>query len=1165
MLEARFLGKFDIRVDGVPIEIPARKAQSLLAYLVIEQGIQHRREKLAGMLWPDYDESSSRSKLRFALWQLRSALGDQYFLADKISLAFNNEADSWVDCDELGKEAPEEQTTDQLEKEANLYHGEFLPGFYEDWVFLYRDQLRALFENKIALLLRRLSDEKRWRHVVEWGERWISLGGTPEPAFQALMIAHSQLGDISSASNAYLRCEHALKEELEVEPSELTRNIYASILQGDIEEAYVRFSLEKPPHRLKPPPAISEPPPEVKYTPFVAREAELAWLDQKLQLALEGEGQLAFVVGDSGQGKTALLKNFSQRSQEYQQDLVIAYATCEAFSGVGDTYLPFRNILALLTGDVAAKQTTSLINQENALRLWELIPHSMPGLLGGGPDLVDSFVSGEALVRRASSYTLERPDWLVQLEGEVEQRRSRPNPIHIDHGDSERDLFDQYSRVVQNLSQSHPLLLIIDDMQWADLGTLGLLFHLARRIGGHPILILGSYRPSDLDQVRDGHTHPLAGMLPEFKRKFGDIELNLNRMVQDDRRKFVDDYLDSEANDFDEGFRRELFSQTDGQPLFTIELMRQMEEQGSIIKDEQGRWVKNVDLSWDTLPAKVEAVIEGRVNRLPQQLRELLNIASVEGEEFTAEIVAAVAGYEAPDVISHLSQELARRHRLVEVSEIRYVDRQRLSVYRFRHNLFQKYIYEALDIAQKQYLHEEIGSQLEQVFAEDLAQVAVQLAHHYEISGVYGKAVDYLLLAGKQAKRVSANQQAILMLTKGIDLLERLPEGERRTERELALQIALGAPLVATLGYSSQQVEKTFERARKLCEQTGDSSQLAPALWGICAFFQVRGKHEIAHKMANQILRIAESEGGGNLNMLAHWMLGISHTHLGDFSAGREHLELALSLYDSLQDDYLTFLYGQNPRVTCLNYLALNLWMLGYLDQAVEMCQEAVDYAEQISHPYSLTFAHGIAALFHSLRGDAQDTLLHSEQAFKLAKKSGFPFFLALSMLIRGWARIMSGKPGMALKLVENGVEAMQAIGAELAAPYFLSLLAEALGTGGAYDQANQQIETAMAKSESNHELWYESGVNFVWGNLLVLQGASSEDVLSRYWQAIRVAEGQAARSLGLRAAVALVKFDGAGPSTREARRAMEELLQWFKEGLDDPLLLEAEELLKKR
>ena len=167
MLEARFLGKFEILVDGASIDIPARKAQSLLAYLLLNNTSQHRREKLAGLFWPDSDEASARSKLRYALWQLRSAVGEQYFSADKIAITINPETEFWVDCVEFQKKPVNPPGTAQLGELVVLYQGEFLPGFYEDWIFLERDQLRAVYDQKAALLIDGLSAERRWRDVHE--------------------------------------------------------------------------------------------------------------------------------------------------------------------------------------------------------------------------------------------------------------------------------------------------------------------------------------------------------------------------------------------------------------------------------------------------------------------------------------------------------------------------------------------------------------------------------------------------------------------------------------------------------------------------------------------------------------------------------------------------------------------------------------------------------------------------------------------------------------------------------------------------------------------------------------------------------------------------------------------------------------------------------------
>lgn len=232
MLEIRLLGEFDVRLEGKLIEIPSRPAQSLLAYLVLNAETRHRREKLAGLLWPESEESNARSNLRHALWRIRKSIGEKYILADKVSISFMPSKDCELDISFLGKEKIEAESVDDLIREVSVYGGELLPGFYESWVVLERERLRSAFEQTIQRLLDLLIEKRSWLEVLEWGERWIALGYVPEPAYRALMIAHSGLGDSSGVAVVYQRCCHALSSELGVEPSEQTRSTYEWLSKG---------------------------------------------------------------------------------------------------------------------------------------------------------------------------------------------------------------------------------------------------------------------------------------------------------------------------------------------------------------------------------------------------------------------------------------------------------------------------------------------------------------------------------------------------------------------------------------------------------------------------------------------------------------------------------------------------------------------------------------------------------------------------------------------------------------------------------------------------------------------------------------------------------------------------------------------------------------------
>jgi len=243
MLEIRLLGEFDVRLNGQPVEIPSRPAQSLLAYLALNPETKHRREKLAGLLWSDSEETNARSNLRHALWRLRKAIGEEYFDADKVTIAFKALEDCELDIYCLEGETMETETVGGLINAVSVYGGDLLPGFYESWVVLERERLRSAFEHVVQRLLDLLIEKGSWLEVLEWGERWIALGHVPEPAFRALMTAYSALGDSSGLAAVYQRCCDALKGELGVEPSEQTRSTYEWLTKGGdptaVSQAYV--------------------------------------------------------------------------------------------------------------------------------------------------------------------------------------------------------------------------------------------------------------------------------------------------------------------------------------------------------------------------------------------------------------------------------------------------------------------------------------------------------------------------------------------------------------------------------------------------------------------------------------------------------------------------------------------------------------------------------------------------------------------------------------------------------------------------------------------------------------------------------------------------------------------------------------------------------------
>jgi adenylate cyclase len=499
------------------------------------------------------------------------------------------------------------------------------------------------------------------------------------------------------------------------------------------------------------PPFLEEGAPDLSHRPvFVARERELAWLEDRLDAALMGQGGVVFVTGGPGRGKTALLDAFARQAMEAHADLLVASGTCDAYSGLGDAYLPFREVLGTLSGEVEARWAVGTISRDHALRLWQALPAAVEALLAHGPHVVPALVPGEALLARASAAGPAEP-WLGRLRERVVRAPGAAGSVEQSH------LFQQVSNVLQALAQVHPLLLILDDLQWVDRASAGLLFHLGRRLTGARILIVGAYRPEELapglEEPPGGERgrHPLEKVLAEFKRLYGDVWLDLAEVEAPEGRRFVDAYLETEPNRLGERFRQTLAERAEGHPLFTVELLRAMQERGDLVRDEEGRWVEGPALDWDLVPARVEGVIGERIERLGHELRQILTVASVEGEEFTAEVVAQVQSLEARALVRRLSGELQREHRLVRARGLQQLGMRRLALYRFQHHLFQRYLYNHLDEAERAYLHEDVGSVLEALYGDQTDEVAVQLARHFVEAGLTAKAAHYLGRAGALA------------------------------------------------------------------------------------------------------------------------------------------------------------------------------------------------------------------------------------------------------------------------------------------------------------------------------------------------------------------------------------------------------------------------------
>jgi predicted ATPase len=864
---------------------------------------------------------------------------------------------------------------------------------------------------------------------------------------------------------------------------------------------------------------------------------------------------VAFVTGEVGSGKTSLVHEFVRRIQQAHPDLVVASGNCNAHTGLGDPYLPFREVFAQLTGDIEARWRAGAISREHTLRLWRNLPFAVTALLAHGLELIDVLVSGGQLLARARTYAPTGSDWLTDLEKVVERRLATGGGTSA----HQSALFEQCARVFETLARRKPLVIVLDDLQWADAGSTGLLMHLAERLVACRALIVGAYRPEEVAEGRDGERHPLRAVINACTSRFGETGIEVGA---EGGETFVEAVVDLEPNRLGRAFREALYQRTKGHSLYTVELVRGMREQGALVQDEEGQWIEREELDWEKLPPRLEAMIGERLERLPDALREVLRLASVEGEVFTAEVLARVQRSDPGALVRTLSSELGQRHQLVRAQDIRRMDGERLSSYRFRHILFQRYLYGSLDKVERSYFHEEIARVLEELYGERSGEIAVQLARHFEEAGLTARAIESLQQAGGRALRRSANEEAAVLARRALGLLEKVPANAERFGQEIGLQQMLGMARMFIAGYSDPVAGKALARTRDLCRQAGDVPQLALTLLLLWGFHLTRAEYEPSLELSAQILRLApQTEDPSLAFQWGHNAEAGSRTMLGEPERALQHAEQAAAHYDPERHRMSAFRGLQDIKSTAMSWVSLVRWLLGYPDRAAATIEDAIGHARELEHPYTLSFPLMYAAVLSFLRRDRPALERFVEEERRLCGEYGYQLWLVYLVQYQGLFLAEQGEREQGVAMIQESLATREALGARIMNTLTYGMLAEAHAGADRTAEALDAVTKGLAFAESTGERLYEAELHRLGGEVHAMTKSDPEAERS-FEKAIDVARTQGARSFELRATTSLARLWKNQGKKQDARQRLAAVYDWFTEGFDTADLVEAKALL---
>lgn len=1143
------LGPFRAERAGQPLTaFKSNKVRALLAYLVVERDTPQHRDVLAALLWPE--SANGLALLRDVLSNLRSVLGDREAEVPVIQARGDtlqlDQTALWADVAAFSDLAADASNEEVLVQAAALYQGDFLEGFslsgspeFETWTLFQREMLRGRMQNVLYRLATVYLQRGDYAAARTCARRQLDLDGYSEDAHRQLLRALALNGQRNQALAHYAEYQSLLNEELGVAPDIRTTALYQRIRAGGLRPD---GASEVPPPDTQFPPADGE-----RQAPFVGRAAELERLETALWQAQQGTGQIVFVTGEAGSGKTMLAQTFAHRVLARANDVVVARGACNAQIGAGDPYLPFREILRLLTGDFDVPATGGVLTLAYEQQLEMFMPAVVQALKTEGADLIGrlvpahpeadgAFETGRASGRSATS------------------KRTPPSPAA---------LCDQVTRVFRAIARQCVLVLMLDDLQWADSGTLNLLAHLGRRLTGGRILLIGLYRSTEIDS-----DHSLLPIVRELQRTHGDIILDLDRAGGAD---FVDAFLDSMPNAFEAEFRAQLTRQTGGHALFTAALIQQMRDDGALVRDADGRWWVGADLDWSQLPPRVEAVIAQRLARLPERFRDLLTIASVEGEIFTAEVVARALDQPLEEVereLRALGEDglSGTQYNLVYGMGLEHVADRRVARYQFRHALFQQYLYTRLGPVQRARYHEALGRTLEQLHAGHLGAVAARLAYHFEAAGLLEQAVVYLLRAGRQAYWLSAPAESATLYQRGLTLLEQLPPSLQRDRRELDLLLNQESTLMAIRGWGAPERARSLQRAYQLGQKLGETTRLLPVLQVLASVHIGQAEHYIALDYAEQLIKLAEETSNGLGLVMGKRMAGTVHFFLGHYEQARTYLEAGLREYAVLSPEIKT----SKQILTAEEGFRVQVWLphvllvLGYPVQAAAFSREALTCPQALDYIGMRAAALTIdGAAFNAIAKHPQATLDHAEQLLALVTKHPLPSYRGWATFYHGWARAQQGKLNDGLAEMRSGLAQLEATGTQGTLLHLLTLLAEIYIQCGEIQRGADALSRALHHAARTGERSYLAETHRMQG-VLHLKRQEINEAEDSFRRAIEVAQDQAATLWELRAVMDLARLWETQGRAAEAHARLSRIYDWFTEGADTPDLATARMLLER-
>ena len=839
-------------------------------------------------------------------------------------------------------------------------------------------------------------------------------------------------------------------------------------------------------------------------TPLVGREQEVGLLLECWNQVKDGQGQVVLLSGEGGIGKSRLV----QVLKEHVIDEAHTRLECRSSPYHQNTALYpitdlFQRMLQFQADDTPDEKLDKLAQELSRYRL----------------PLVESVLLFAPLL------SLSVPEECYP-------------PLNLSPHHQRQKTLESIVAILLELADQQPVLFILEDLHWTDPTTLELLDLLIDQTPTAAVCVLLTCRPA---------------FQPPWGSRSYLTEVTVNHLSRNQIERMAervagDKILPTEV-------MQRIVEKTDGVPLFVEEMTKAVLE-SEVLKEVDGQYELVGTLSLLAIPSTLQDSLMARLDRLVTA-KAVAQYAAVIGRQFSFELLAAV---------SQLGEAMLQHElgRLVEAELLYQRGLPPQATYVFKHSLIQDTAYEALLKSTRRQYHQRIAQVLAEQFTDTAKTQPELLAYHYTEAGCHEQAISYWQRAGQRAREGSAHGEAIAHLTRGLEILEALPQTPERDQQDLTFHVSLGNSLAVTRGWAAPGVEDVYTRARELCQQTGETSQLLPVLWGSSQVYILRADLRRHRDIGKRLLSLAHSQQDLVSVMAAHLVMGLNLFHAGDCAASREHIGQAYTLHDPGQHRAQMVLFGIDLGVFALSYMAHTLWCLGYPEQALHKSDEAVALAQKLSHPFSLTVALSYAAMLSQFRRQMHATRKRAEATVALCEGHGFAYYLAWGTIVQGWVGVESGKVEDGMAEMQQGLAALRATGSSLRLPYYRALLAAAFGKTSHVAEGLRALDEAFADVQQTGERWLEAELHRLKGELLLQKPSdNSAEAETCFQKALDIARQQQAKSWELRAANSLARLWQSQGKRLEAYDQLAPVYGWFTEGFDTADLQEAKVLLE--